>query len=55
MTSIDYISQCKRWEGHVVIIEERTRKDNMGGRKQVVTEMEMTKGKNEVWKGAKTL
>lgn len=43
MTSIDHNSQSERWEGHVVIIEEWTRKDNMGGREQVVTER-----KNEV-------
>lgn len=55
MTSIDHNSQSKRWEGHVVITEEWTRKDNMGGRELVATETEMTKGKNEVWKGKKTL
>lgn len=27
MTSIDHNSQSKRWEGHVVIIEEWARKD----------------------------
>lgn len=57
MTSIDHNSQSKPREGHVVIIEEWTRKDNTGERKQVETETktEMTKGRNELWEGTKSL